>query len=180
VVRIGAIVVVAVVLLGGIAYGALPQVRSDVNSTIQSVTGTATRPTPVQAASLTASSAIAGHPAARAIDDFSNTYWAASLSKNAQPTLTASFTKSENVSVMLFISGYTSDEASVLLPKTLHLVFSNGTTQNVTLADNGTTQQIGINGAQGITGMTIQITSVYGSTTGDPVALGDVEFFGAQ
>jgi hypothetical protein len=28
--------------------------------------------------------------------------------------------------------------------------------------------------------MTIQITSVYGSTTGNPVALGDVEFFGAQ
>jgi hypothetical protein len=178
--RIGAIVVVAVVLIGGIAYGAVPQVRSDVNSTIQSVTGTVTRPTPVQAASLTASSAIPGHPAARAIDEYSNTYWAASLKANSQPTLTVSFAKSETVSVMLFISGYTSDEASVLLPKTLHLVFSNGTTQNVTLADNGTPQQISINGAQGITGMTIQITSVYGSASGHPVALGDVEFFGTQ
>jgi hypothetical protein len=91
-----------------------------------------------------------------------------------------SFAKAENVSVMLFISGYTSDEASVLLPKTLHLAFSNGTAQNVTLADNGTTQQIGINGAQGITGMTIQITSVYGQASAQPVALGDVEFFGTQ
>ena len=59
-----------------------------------------------------------------------------------------SFAKAENVSVMLFISGYTSDEASVVLPKALHLVFSNGATQNVTLADNGTTQQISINGAR--------------------------------
>jgi hypothetical protein len=178
--RIAAYVVVAVVVIGGIAYGAVPQVRSDVSSTIQSVTGTVTRPTPVQAASLTASSAIAGHPAARAIDNYSNTYWAASLSGNSQPTLTVSFAKSENVSVMLFISGYTSDESSVVLPKTLHLVFSNGATQNLTLADNGRTQQMSINGAQGITGMTIQITSVYGSTSGGPVALGDVEFFGAQ
>ena len=32
-------VVVAVVLIGGIAYGAVPQVRNDINSTIQSVTG---------------------------------------------------------------------------------------------------------------------------------------------
>jgi hypothetical protein len=81
---------------------------------------------------------------------------------------------------MLVISGYTSDEASVLLPKTLHLVFSNGATQDVTLADTGTTQQTTINGAQGITGMTIQVTSVYGSASGHPIALGDVEFFGTQ
>jgi hypothetical protein len=178
--RIGAYVVAAIVVLGGIAYGAVPQVRSDVNSTIQSVTGTTAAPTPVQAASLSASSAIPGHPAARAIDKFSNTYWAASEKTDPQPKLTVAFAKSENVNVMLFISGYTSNEASVLLPKTLHLVFSNGATQNVTLADNGSTQQMTINGAQGITGMTIQVTSVYGSASGHPVALGDVEFFGTQ
>lgn len=178
--RIGAYVVVAVVLIGGIAYGAVPPVRSDVNSAIQSVTGSVSRPMPVEAASMTASSAVPGHPPSRAIDEYSNTYWAASVSGNSHPKLTVSFAKSENVSVMLFISGYTSNEASVLLPKTLDLVFSNGTTQTLTLADTGNTQQMSISGAQGITGMTIQITSVYGSASGHPVALGDVEFFGTQ
>jgi hypothetical protein len=60
----------------------------------------------------------------------------------------------------------------------VHIVFSNGASQNLTLADTGNSQQFNINGATGISSMTIQITSVYPSTTGTAVALSDVEFFG--
>jgi hypothetical protein len=184
VVRVGSYVVLAVVLIGGIAYGALPQVRDAINSrvssTVQAVTGNAPRPTPVKAASLTASSAITGHPAARAIDPYVNTYWAASLSTDARPKLTVTFAHAQNVSVMLFISGDTAAEAAEPRPKTLHIVFSNGKSQDITLVDGAKTQQFSINGAQGITGMTIQIMSTYSSTSGKAVALGDVEFFGSQ
>ena len=62
----------------------------------------------------------------------------------------------------------------------LHIVFSNGKSQDITLVDGAKTQQFSINGAQGITGMTIQIMSTYSSTSGKAVALGDVEFFGSQ
>jgi hypothetical protein len=178
--RVGAYVVAAVVVIGGIAYGAVPQVRSDINSTIQSVTGTVARPTPVQASSVTSSSAIAGHPAGRAVDAFGNTYWAASLTKDPHPKLTVAFARAENVSVMLFVSGDPTAGASDARPKTLQIAFSNGTTQSVTLADVATTQQVSISGAQGVTGMTIQITSVYSATSGSAVALSDMEFFGTQ
>jgi hypothetical protein len=184
VLRIGGYVVLAAVLIGGIAYGALPQVRDAINSrvssTVQAVTGTAARPTPVKAASLTASSAITGHPAARAIDPYMNTYWAASLTADAHPKLTVTFAHAQNISVMLFISGDTAAESSEPRPKTLHVVFSNGKSQDITLVDGAATQRVSINGAQGVTGMTIQITSVYTSTSGKAVALGDVEFFGSQ
>jgi hypothetical protein len=184
VVRVGSYVVLAVVLIGGIAYGALPQVRDAINSrvssTVGAVTGNAPRPTPVKAVSLTASSAIAGHPAARAIDPDINTYWAASLSTDAHPKLTVAFTHAENVSVMLFVSGDTAAEASEPRPKTLHMVFSNGASQDITLSDSAKTQQVSINGTQSVTGMTIQIMSVYTSTSGNAVALSDVEFFGSQ
>jgi hypothetical protein len=184
VVRVGSYVVLAVVLIGAIAYGALPQVRNAINSrvssTVQAVTGNAPRPTTVTVASLTASSAIAGHPAARAIDPYINTYWAAPLTTDAHPKLTVAFAHAENVSVMLFISGDTAAEASEPRPKTLHIVFSNGTSQDVSLVDGAKAQQVSITGAQSITGMTIQIMSTYSSTSGNAVALGDVEFFGSQ
>jgi hypothetical protein len=184
VVRVGRWVVLAVVLIGGIAYGALPQFRnglnSDVNSTIQSVTGSVPRPTAVRATSVTASSAIAGHPAGRAVDPYVNTYWAAPLKTDPHPTLTVAFGHTENVSVLLFVAGDTAAEASEPRPKTLHIVFSNGTSHDVTLSDTAKAQQVTVSGAQGITGMTIEITSVYSSTTGNAVALSDVEFFASQ
>jgi hypothetical protein len=180
VVGVGKYVVLAVVVIAGIAYGAVPSVRNGVNSAIQSATGNVPRPTPVQASSVTASSATAGHPAGRAVDSYSNTYWAASLSKDPQPKLTVAFTHTQNVSVMLFLSGDTAAEASEPRPKSLHIVFSNGATQDVTLIDTAKAQQVSINGAQGVTGLTIQITAVYSSTTGNAVALSDVEFFGSQ
>ena len=177
IVKFGGFVIVAVVLIGAIAYGALPQVRNAVNSRVQAVTGSPARPAPVTAASLSASSAIAGHPAARAIDPYINTYWAAALTTDAHPKLTVAFAHAEDVSVMLFISGDTAAESSEARPKTLHVVFSNGSSQDITLSDGAKAQQVSINGAQSVTGMTIQIMSVYTSTSGNAVALGDVEFF---
>jgi hypothetical protein len=180
VVRVGKYVVLGVVVVAGIAYGVLPQVRSSINSTIQSVTGKTPQLTSVQSSSVSASSAIAGHPAGRAVDAFVNTYWAASLTKDPQPKLTVAFPHAVNVSVMLFASGDTAAESSEPRPKSLHIVFSNGTTQDVTLTDTAKSQSVSISGAQGVTGMTIQITAVYTSTIGNAVALSDVEFFGAQ
>ena len=80
---------------------------------------------------------------------------------------------------MLFISGDTANELSEARPKVLHITFSNGASQNITARrPRGIRSRFNITGATGITGMTIQITSVYPSTTGTDVALSDVEFFG--
>jgi len=184
IVRWGRNIVVVVVVLGGIAYGALPgfrdTVNSKVNSVIQNFTAKTGTPTPVHATSVTATSSTTGHAANLAVDAFSNTYWAAPLSKDAHPKLTVGFSPAVNIDVILFISGDTANELSEPRPKELHIVFSNGASQNVTLADEATSQQFNINGATKVTGVTIQIMSVYGSTSGNDVALSDVEFFGRQ
>ena len=183
-VRWGRNVVLVVVLVAGIAYGAIPafrdNVNSRVNSVIQNFTAKTAAPTPVHASTVTASSSTAGHAANLAVDAFSNTYWAATLSKDAHPKLSVGFSPAVNVNVLLFISGNTANELSGPRPKELHITFSNGVSQNVTLADEATSQQFNINGATKVTGVTIQIMSVYGSTSGNDVALSDVEFFGRQ
>jgi len=184
IVRVGRYVVLAVILVGGLAYGAVPQFRNAVNSRVNSVinhfTGTVAAPTPVHATSVSASSAIVGHPGSLAVDAFSNTYWAASLTKDPHPTLTVGFSPATNINVMLFISGDTANELSEPRPKELHITFSNGASQDVTLVDSANSQQFTINGASGVTSATIQVTSVYASTSGNAVALSDVEFFGRQ
>jgi hypothetical protein len=183
-VRIVGLVVVAAILVGGLAYGAFPSLRTAVNNQVSSIvnnfTGKISAPTPVHATAVKASSAETGHDGSLAVDAFSNTFWEAPLKSDPHPTLTVGFAPNTNVSVMLFISGNTANELSEARPKALHLVFSNGASQTVTLVDSGNSQQFNITGATGITGMTIQITSVYPSTTGTDVALSDVEFFGKQ
>jgi hypothetical protein len=181
-VRIIGLIVVAVILLGGLAYGAFPSFRTTVNNQVSSVvnnfTGKISAPTPVHATSVKASSAVTGHDGTLAVDAFSNTFWESPLKTDPHPTLTVGFAANTNVSVMLFISGNTANELSEARPKVLHITFSNGASQNITLVDSGNSQQFNITGANGINGMTIQITSVYPSTTGTDVALSDVEFFG--
>jgi hypothetical protein len=175
-------VVLVLIVVGGIVYAAVPGVRDAVNqrvnSVINSVTGTVAAPTPVHATTVKASGASAGHGGALAVDAFSNTYWSAPLNTEPHPTLTVGFASGTNVTVMLFISGDADNYLAEPRPKELHLVFSNGATQNITLADEAKSQQFDIKGASGITGMTIQIMSVYPSTTGDAVSVSDIEFFG--
>jgi len=177
-------VVVVVVVLGGIAYGAIPGFRDTVNNRVNGIISSfnskVAAPTPVHATSVKASSSITGHDGSLAVDAFSNTYWAAPLNHDPHPTLTVGFSPAVNISVMLFISGDTANELSEARPEELHLVFSNGATQNIKLADEATSQQFNINGATKVTGVTIQIMSVYASTSGNAVALSDVEFFGKQ
>jgi hypothetical protein len=181
-VRIIGLVVVAAILVGGLAYGAFPSFRTTVNNQVSSIvnnfTGKISAPTPVHATSVKASSAATGHDGSLAVDAFSNTFWAAPLKTDPHPTLTVGFAANTDVSVMLFISGNTANELSEARPKVLHIVFSNGASQNITLVDSANSQQFNITGASGISGMTIQIMSVYPSTSGADVALSDVEFFG--
>ena len=181
-VRIIALIVVAAILVGGLAYGAFPSFRTTVNNQVSSIvdnfTGKIKAAPPVHATSVKASSAVTGHDGSLAVDAFSNTVWEAPLKTDPHPTLTVGFAANTNVSAMLFISGNTANELSQARPKGLHIVFSNGASQNITLVDSGNPQSFDITGASGINGMTVQITSVYPSTTGADVALSDVEFFG--
>jgi hypothetical protein len=184
VLRIVRNVVLVLVLVGAAVYGAVPPVRSavnsQVNSFVQNFNGTASTPVSVHASSVTASSSAVGHDGDRATDAFINTYWAAPLAQDPHPKLTVGFTPAANVSVILFISGDADNYRAEPRPKLIHIVFSNGGSQDITLADTNKQQTFTISGASGVTGMTIQVMSVYTSTSGHAVSIADIEFFGKR
>ncbi len=182
IVRLVRNVVLVLIVVGAIAYGVFPPFRNAiddrVNTAVQTVTGTVSRPTLVHTTSVQASASIAGHGAAAAVDAFSNTYWAAPVSQGAHPVLTLGFASGTNISVVLFISGDAANFAAEPRPKEVQLTFSNGTKQTLTLADSAKPQQFDIDGATGITGLTVEIASVYPAASGKAVSLSDLEFFG--
>jgi hypothetical protein len=182
--RIGRNVVLVLILVGGIVYGAVPPVRDAVNTQWNSITqnfnATASAPVPLHASSVQASSAVSGHDGDRATDPYINTYWAAPLKKDPHPKLTVGFAQAENVTAILFISGDADNFGAEPRPKLVHIVFSNGAAQDITLADTNKQQTFSISGANGVTGMTIQVMSVYTSASGNAVSIADIEFFGKQ
>jgi hypothetical protein len=184
VLRIVRNVVVVLILVGAVVYGAVAPVRSavnnQVNSIIQNFSSTTSAPSQVRVSSVTATSSIPGHSGDRAVDPYINTYWAAPFGGNAQPTLSVGFAASTNVTVILVVSGDADNYSAEPRPKLVHIVFSNGGTQDITLADTSKQQTFTLSGANGITGMTIQIKSVYPSTKGNAVSITDIEFFGTH
>jgi hypothetical protein len=132
---------------------------------------------PVRASHGAASSAIPAHPATNVIDGFKNTFWAADLTKDPQPTLVLTFAAPVNIDHMLVTSGDSDSFLAQPRPKQLHIVFSNGSSQDVTLEDKQTPQDITLNGAHGIATMEVHITAVFPAVNGNDVALTELEFF---
>ena len=174
------LIVVAVI---GVAYGAnIAGVRDTVNSQVAAWKN-AIIPSynPVHASGATASSSIPGHPAGNAIDGFKNTYWAANLNSDPQPSLILTFSSSVNVDQMLFTSGDSDNFLAEPRPRLLHLVFSNGNAQDFTLHDSKDPQQFDIHDAHGVTRIEIHIETTYpDSEGGNDVSLTLVETFARQ
>lgn len=136
---------------------------------------------PIHPTGASASTSIPGHLPTLAIDGFSNTYWAASP-RDAAPYLKISFASP----VDLFDIGITPGAAGSTpadgyltqpRPQTVHLVFSDGTTQNVSVADLQKAQFFSINAKQ-VTFVEIHILSVWpvAGASHSAVAIAEVEF----
>jgi len=99
---------------------------------------------PVTPIGASATTAIAGHPPMLAIDRFSNTYWA-SLASDHAPVLVLRFSGPQDLAEIGFRSGASGTAPTDLFlsqprPHTVHLVFSNGYTTDLTLKDQDATQ----------------------------------------
>ena len=99
---------------------------------------------PVTPIGASATTAIAGHPPMLAIDRFSNTYWA-SLASDHAPVLVLRFSGPQDLAEIGFRSGASGTAPADLFlsqprPHTVHLVFSNGYTTDLTLKDQDATQ----------------------------------------
>jgi len=136
---------------------------------------------PIYPTGTSATTAIAGHPPTLAIDRFVNTYWAA-LPGDHNPTLVLRFAAPQDLAEIGFTSGASGTApADQFLaqprPHAVHLVFSDGTSQDLSLTDSEKAQFYPINAKQ-VTFVEVHVQSVWQTATAPPssVAITEVEF----
>lgn len=172
------------VLIGGIVYASYPPFRVWVNTQIttvqQKIMGEVHPPlAQFHAFSTKASAEVSGHTGPMADDGFTNTYWEAPDNvPTQQPLLTLTFDHSVTVERIILHSGSSDNFQKVDRPETLHLVYSNGQTEDITAKDTPDAQTLTIKHATGVTSMTIQVTGFYRSAGATQMAITEIEFFG--
>jgi len=136
---------------------------------------------PIYPTGTSASTAIAGHPPTLAIDRFVNTYWTA-LPGDHNPTLVLRFAAPQDLAEIGFTSGASGTApADQFLaqprPHAVHVVFSDGTSQDLSLTDSEKAQFYPINAKQ-VTFVEVHVQSVWQTATAPPssVAITEVEF----
>jgi len=174
--------VLTLILIGGVAYGALPSVRHSVNSKVDAIVGNIkqkVKPTyvPVHAASHVANMFIPGHPGKLAVDEFTNTFWLARWNPNKEPMLTLNFAQPTTLKEMILYSGDSANYVAYGRPSVLHLVYSNGSSATLTPTDTDKPQTIAISGATNITSVEIQVAGVYPGNSAPTVAITEIELF---
>jgi hypothetical protein len=131
----------------------------------------------VHPVSARASSELTGHPARFAADLINNDYWAANTGLDKQPTLTLTFDGPTDLDYLLAINGAPdADYARLARPKTVQVVYSDGTGQELTLDDSPKATSYTIHARQ-VTSVTLRVTSVYPAGGSTAVALTEVEFY---
>jgi hypothetical protein len=170
------------VIVAGVAYGAVPGLRSSVDNEFTSTKSkvlTYAKPTylPVHPLHVTANMAVAGHPGQLAADEFTNTYWLAQWNPGQEPTLTMTFGQKVNLNKMIFYSGVDADYVAYGRPAALHLVFSNGESDTITPQDTDKPQTISITHGNGVTSVEFQISGVFPGNKGSTVAITEIELF---
>jgi hypothetical protein len=156
--------------------------RSSVNHKVGDVKRTvAPNFDPVHPVAVTASSELKDHPAAMATDGISNTFWAeGAKGKGENQALVLTFDPAIDINKVGILSGASGKPEEFLAqprPKTLHLIFSDGTTKDLSLKDSGKFQSFDVD-ARLITKLEVQISSVYSSVQGgQDAAISELEFY---
>jgi hypothetical protein len=189
--RIVRLAVAVIVILAVLAFALIPSFRTGV---IDRVSKTITplrvqffpRYDAVYATTAIASSAVAGHPPNLAIDTYLNTYWAAPANDRT-PYLKISFSGPVDLAKIGFDSGASGTAPGDAFvnqprPKQVHVVFSDGTTADLTLRDENPAvvhnAQFYSVDAKNVTFVEIFVRSTYlpAGPSVSSVALSEVEF----
>ena len=184
--RILRLAVLALIVVGVLAFALVPSFHNLVVARVTTAV-TAVRKLvhpnldPVYPIGESASSAIAGHPPGLAADGYNNTYWAA-LPGDRAPFLKMTFaspTDLADIGITPGPSGTAPNDQYRTQPRPhdVHLVFSDGSVQDITLADEAKAQFFPLSAKQ-VTYVEIHVITVY-PTAGPPrssVAVTEVEF----
>jgi hypothetical protein len=174
-------VVALVLLVGGIVYAAFTPFRDVVNERVTAVKQRIERKInpqydPVNVNGFGATAQIRGHDAGKAVDGFSNTYWAAPTG-GREVVLILKFNRQVNVDKAVVRSGVSANFQSTNRPQNLHIVYSTNQTFDVALKDSPEPQEVSIGNGHGITSMEIHITGMYKAVKSSDVALTEIELF---
>ena len=184
--RIVRLAIVAIIVVGLLAFLLIPSFHTlvvDRATTAFTTVRKVVHPNydPIYPIGASATTAIAGHPPTLAIDRFTNTYWAALPSDHA-PTLVLRFAGPQDLAEIGLTSGASGTApADQFLaqprPHLVHLVFSDGTAQDLTLTDSEKAQFFAVSAKQ-VTFVEIYVQSVWQTATAPPssVAITEVEF----
>jgi len=177
-------IVAVVLLLGGIVYGAVPNVRGWVNTRVISAKSKVTglinpQFDPVHVNGAGASAQLRGHEPQRAVDNFTNTYWAAPAAKpGGEVVLVLQFDHKVNVDKALVRSGVAANFTGSDRPQNVHIVYDTGATYDLVLKDTPDPQEVKIGNGHDITRIELHITSDYKVVKGAPnVAITEIELF---
>jgi len=189
--RILRLAIVAIIAVALLAFLLVPPFHNAVVNRVTSAVTTVRKAIfphydPVYATGVSASTSIAGHLPNLAVDKFINTYWAARPG-DPGPFLKVSFHDPVDLAQIGFDSGAAGttpvdDFLAQPRPHQVHLVFSNGTTADLTLKDEdpkvAKNAQFYPIDAKQVTFVEIHIMSVFAPAGASPssVAIAEVEF----
>ena len=179
--RILGIAFLLIFAVGLVGYAVLPGVRNTVNGAVGGVVDQVRRIvapelTPVNPTGATATAQVGGHEAVRAIDGFTNTFWAADITTTPQPTLTLTFERPADIARVLITSGAAGNFEGQPRPRQIRLTFSDGSVSEIELRDEAEPQSHDV-GARQVTSANVQVLSVYGGLEGSAVSITEIEFF---
>ena len=122
-----------------------------------------------------------GHGALSAIDGNTETWWGANWTSASHPVIDFTFASPVELGRLIVYSGEPAPAFGAhARPRGLHLIFSDGSTIDVSLADLPTNQTVDI-GAHTATSVTVEVVSIYpGVANASDIALREVEFYARQ
>lgn len=173
--------VAVVLVLGGIAYGSLPAVRTWVNNQVaawQQDAQSALDMTyaPVHPTKVTATLEEPNHPADLVADSVSNTFWAAPANKG-EATLVFTFDRPVNIDKAIIQNGDNDKFDQTFRAERLHLVYSTGKTEDLQLKDQPDPQELTVQNGHDVTSLEIHVTATYQSLHGNDLAISEIELF---
>ena len=169
------------VLVAAFVPGFRQGIRATTNGAFGTVQGWLTRSyVPVHPVRATATSALPDHGPDLAGDSLTDTYWAeqAAGDGNGQG-LQFVFDEPVDLDRMIIRIGASGSEDAFLSqprPRVLHVVFADGTSDDLALKDVATPQKLKIKAKQ-IAEVQFTITSVYRSPSGHDASISEIEFF---
>lgn len=135
---------------------------------------------PLSALSAEASSELEGHPAQRAVDLLSTTWWAAgdTTDDGVGQRLFIDFGSPADIGAIVVTPGAadTAEYVAQPRPRRLHLVFDTGETRTLDIEDSPDPQSFRIDAVEGASNVEVQIDQVWLGQSGSHVSLTQIEF----